>query len=140
MSSQSIQDERERWTSLLRYDAEISLAAERLQPYGQKWIDEFAKAFFALKEDRKYLSSIVNRLTLEAQEEIKRDWISQTKYTHNREITSIRSFEILEKAVAIGFSLRANEDRTLVAHKIGIGTTYLYSNADIERFARIQKL
>jgi hypothetical protein len=58
----------EKWNALLRYDDEIARAAQALRPYGQQWIDEFGRAFFALGEDRGYLDKIVQRLLVDAKQ------------------------------------------------------------------------
>lgn len=46
-----------RWDALIRFDPEISAAVAKLRPYGEKWIDEYRRNYFALDEDRSYLSS-----------------------------------------------------------------------------------
>jgi len=59
-----------RWEALVRYDSEIRDAAETLAPYGSVWIDKMGAAFFALKEDRKYLLEIVAGLVSEAEQQL----------------------------------------------------------------------
>jgi hypothetical protein len=57
-----------RWNALLRYDDEIRGAAEKLRPFGDLWVDQLAKAYFDLNEDRRYLPNIVARLMEEAKQ------------------------------------------------------------------------
>jgi hypothetical protein len=59
----------ERWNALVRYDDEVRTAAEQLRPFGNAAVNELAKGFFALNEDRRYLPNIVRRISEEAQRE-----------------------------------------------------------------------
>jgi hypothetical protein len=51
MPDREAQARKDRWTALTRYDPEIAPLAEILSVFGQKWVDEFENAFFALNED-----------------------------------------------------------------------------------------
>jgi hypothetical protein len=67
-------DRQERWHALVRYDADIAAAADQLRPSGEKWLEELGKAYFALNEDKHYLSAIVLRLSEEAAAEKAASW------------------------------------------------------------------
>ena len=58
-----------KWAALLKYDADIALIADRIRPYGQKWLNEFASSYLALN-DKKYLSDIEQKITSAAKKEI----------------------------------------------------------------------
>jgi hypothetical protein len=98
-----------RWEALVRYDDEIREAAARLTPYGSVWVDKLGEAFFALNEDRKYLSNIVDGLVREAEHAEIVNWVST-------------------------FSKTA--DGAFVLSR-GTSTTHLWSNADIIRFGGV---
>ncbi len=42
-------------------------AAEKVHPFGDTWVTKLSQEFFALDEDRKYLSNIVTQLICEAE-------------------------------------------------------------------------
>jgi hypothetical protein len=42
--------------------------------------------------------------------------------------------------MALGFEITPTENHTIVVSKAGRGTSYLHSNAAIERFAKIEKI
>lgn len=60
--------DREKWAALLKYDDEIAMIAEKLQPLGQKWVDEFAQSYLVLN-DKKYLPNIVQKIIRDARME-----------------------------------------------------------------------
>jgi hypothetical protein len=57
--------DRQKWCALLSSDADISRLAEALQPYGQKYVDEFAAAYLALN-DKDYLPMILRNIIASA--------------------------------------------------------------------------
>ncbi len=57
--------DRHEWRALLSSDADISRLAEALQPYGQKYVDEFAAAYLALN-DKDYLPMILRNIIASA--------------------------------------------------------------------------
>jgi hypothetical protein len=71
----------EKWEALLKYDKDIAMVAQKLRPLGEKWVDEFARAFLILNDER-YLPDIVQRIIADAKEEAERaersrqDWHS----------------------------------------------------------------
>jgi len=125
-------DQANKWEALVKYDAEISAEAEKLRPYGAKWIDEFGRAYFALQEDRKYLSSIVSRLLKEA----KQEEANRVVYTESGEPCTEASLDILRRVEAHGYKLHTQADNTIVVMKDGFGTAYLHSNSGIQWFTR----
>lgn len=146
MSDKETIARKERWQALTRYDSEIAPLAEMLSGYGSTWIDQFETAFFALKEDRSYLQSIVSRLVLEAEmdrelelQKVAEAWLQQFSRTQQGEETSEASFKILSKAMAMGFSVSSKNDHTIVVTKKEFGTSYLHSNFEIAQFASIRK-
>ena len=60
----------DKWNALVKYDVEISAAAEKLRPYGDAWIDKLGREYFSLQENRAYLPDIVRVLLEEAKDEI----------------------------------------------------------------------
>jgi hypothetical protein len=64
--------DRAKWNALLKYDNDIALMTEKLQPLGQKWVDEFASSYLALN-DKQYLPSIEQKIVaaVRAEEEHK---------------------------------------------------------------------
>lgn len=60
--------DRAKWNALLRYDKDIALIAEKLQPLGEKWVDEFASSYLALN-DKTYLPQIEEKLVAAAKAE-----------------------------------------------------------------------
>lgn len=136
----------ERWSALMRYDPEIAAYADKLAAYGPQWLEEFGRAFFALDEDRAYLPMIGGRLLAEAaaelegrKQEIINAWKRQLLRTNMGELTSEASLAILEKAMDSGFSVMPSADHTIIVEKEGLGVSYLHSNAEIARFAKIHK-
>lgn len=140
---------KDRWKALTRYDPEISPLAEVLSGFGQKWIDEFESAFFALNEDRSYLGPISERLITEAEAEraqIAREreaenrnaWMARIKKTNDGEITTDLSLKIIDAALLEGFEIKLAENHTIEITKSGMPTYFLYSNADIADFARLK--
>jgi len=60
--------DRAKWNALLQYDKDIALMAEKLQPLGQKWLDEFASSYLALN-DKTYLPEIERKIVAAAKAE-----------------------------------------------------------------------
>lgn len=74
--------DRTKWNALLEYDKDLSAAAARIRPFGDKWLDEFAAAFLALN-DKQYLSEIVDRILSRA--EVERDKASERAEAEKRD-------------------------------------------------------
>jgi hypothetical protein len=131
---------KEKWDALVKYDPEISAAAEKLRPYGRAWTDKLGRDYFALQEDRKYLPSIVDRLFEEAEEWLEREeaqrWASSFVRTARGELCTEASRNILRKAERCGYVVTVGNGKPIAATKKGVGTSYLHSNADIERFGQ----
>jgi hypothetical protein len=94
-----------RCCALVRYDDEIREAAARLMPYGSVWVDKLGEAFFALNEDRKCLSNIVDGLIREAEHAEIVNWVSTFSKTADNETTSEEALQVLVDAKAKGFNL-----------------------------------
>jgi hypothetical protein len=62
--------DREKWLALEKYDPEIATIASKLRVLGDKWVDEFARAYLALS-DKKYLPNIVHKIIEDARLEAK---------------------------------------------------------------------
>ena len=60
--------DRQKWNALVKYDDEIALVAEKLQPLGQRWMDEFASSYLALN-DKKYLPILAQKIIGNARKE-----------------------------------------------------------------------
>lgn len=53
--------DRKKWDALVEFDDDIGRVAKALQPYGDKYIDQFAAAYLALN-DKQYLPAIVQKI------------------------------------------------------------------------------
>jgi hypothetical protein len=133
----------DRWQALVSYDNEISAAVEKLRPFGDSWVDKLGSAFFALKEDRRYLANIVQTLIDEAkQEEAVRkqqealSFPTRFRHTAEREICTEDSLKVLREAEARGCTLAVEPNKSFSLTKNG-AKTFLYSNADIEGLGQI---
>jgi len=129
----------DRWQALVRYDNDISAAAERLRPFGEAWVEKLGREFFALHEDRRYLANIVQTLLEDARREdaLKKqqetwDWAERFRHTAEGELCTKASLQILREAEAKGYTLGLERNGSFSFTKNGV-TSYLYSNADIER-------
>jgi hypothetical protein len=60
--------DRAKWNALVQYDKDIAAIAERLQPLGGKWLDEFASSYLALN-DKKYIPNIEQKIVAAAKAE-----------------------------------------------------------------------
>jgi hypothetical protein len=60
--------DRKKWNALVEYDEDIARVAQALEPYGNKYVDQFAAAYLALN-DKQYLPVIVKKIIAFAQEE-----------------------------------------------------------------------
>lgn len=129
-------DVADRWNALVRYDEEISTAAEQLRPFGDVWISKLGQAYFALNEDRKYLPNIVVRLKEEAEREKVESWANRFRYTSSGELCTEQSLKIIREAEASGYTLDVQENKVVTASKKGGGTSYLRSNSDIQQFGQ----
>jgi hypothetical protein len=125
----------ERWNALVRFDDEIRSAAEKLQPFGDRWVSELGKAYFALNEDRRYLRNIVDRLIREIEEEERQRWADRFQSTHKNEHCTEASLEILREAEHQGYTLAVDENRTVIATRNST-QSYLRSNNDILFFGQ----
>src|ERR1700733_12434517 len=99
-----------RWEALVRYDPEIREAATQLMPFGSIWVDRLGEAFFALNEDRKYLSNIVTKLVKEAEHLEACVWLQAFSKTHDGHATTKEALAILIQAQAEGYRLTKEQD------------------------------
>jgi len=58
----------EKWNALLGYDDAIANAAAEVRPFGDKWVDELARAYLTL-EDKQYLPNILKNIISDANRE-----------------------------------------------------------------------
>lgn len=67
------QYDKEKWRALVEYDPDIGRVVSALAPYGQKYVDQLAKAYLALN-DKEYLPMIVKKILATAREDsVRRD-------------------------------------------------------------------
>ena len=134
----------ERWEALVKFDDDIAKAADTLRPFGDQWIAELGRGYFALGEDKRYLPNIVQKLVSEAKQEEERLcvaaeeaeerlWAARFAETYDGEPCSLAGLAILRRAEAEGYILSVQIDRTILATK-GQSTSYLRSNSEIQRF------
>lgn len=57
-----------KWNTLIKYDNDIALVVDRLLPFGQKWVDEFASSYLALN-DKQYIPEIEKKILAAAEKE-----------------------------------------------------------------------
>jgi hypothetical protein len=57
-----------RWRALLKRDPQLELVANKLQPLGQKWVDQFAASYLAFN-DKKHLPDLVSTIIGDARRE-----------------------------------------------------------------------
>ena len=69
----------EKWRALVKFDEDIAKAADTLRPFGDQWIAELGRGYFALGEDKRYLPNIVEKLVSEAKQEEERLRMAQRK-------------------------------------------------------------
>jgi hypothetical protein len=124
-----------RWEALVRFDDEIRGAAETLMPFGSDWVDRLGEAFFALKEDRSYLQTIVDRLKKDAEFEAARRWLDQFSQLADGEICTKESLAVLLEAENRGFTLSRERDGSIALSKNST-RSFLRSNADIQRYSK----
>ncbi len=75
----------EKWNALLKYDQDIANEAEKLRPLGDKWVDEFARAYLVLN-DKQYLPGIVRKIISDAKiEDDERQRWQQQEYQKQEE-------------------------------------------------------
>ncbi len=139
------------WEALVRFDDEIREAAAKLLPFGLVWVDKMGEAFFALDEDRKYLSNIVTGLmeeamlvarydaleALEAERAEAAQWIKSISRFPDGEEVSKDALAVLVELRARGFVVSNDRDGTVRVAKDGRGTSYVRSNADVVRLGQI---
>ncbi len=134
-----------KWEALVRYDPDVRPLAEELAPYGAQWVRRLGIDFFALDQDKSYLASIASRLKEEAAEEqrivletIKRNdaIFSKLKKTADGKIITEESLAVLRRAHEAGYTLAVDPLNFAISATQGEGTSYLYSNSDIQRFGR----
>ena len=53
--------DRAKWDALLRCDDDLKSVADKLAPFGRRWVDEFASDYLAIN-DKAYLPSIMQKL------------------------------------------------------------------------------
>jgi hypothetical protein len=109
---------------------------EKLLPYGAEWVKRLGEAFFALNEDRTYLSNIVERLLNEAKLKAANEWKALFTRTADGQFTTKESLAILLDAREKGYKLGAQSGGAFTV-SIGSSTSFLYSNEDIRRFGHI---
>jgi hypothetical protein len=61
--------DRKKWDALVEYDDDIKRVAVALQPYGSKYIDQFAAAYLALN-DKEYLPVIIKKIIATAKQDL----------------------------------------------------------------------
>ena len=109
-----------KWSALLKYDADVAAAADRIRPFGQRWIDELASSYLALN-DKGYLKQIADKIHDAARLELeqrKRKPISLAKSTeHEDERERTRAAEQQEAFLPERERrLQHREERRLVWH------------------------
>ncbi|MFB6458639.1 hypothetical protein [Bradyrhizobium tunisiense] len=127
-----------RWEALVRYDDEIREAASKLMPLGAMWVERLGEAFFALNEDRQYLSNIVDGLVREAKQEAEIEWLDNFSKTKEGETTSQEALRVLLEAKAAGFQISKTDSGIfeIVSNSTGV-KKYLWSNEDIVGFGKL---
>lgn len=68
VSSTIVEFDQVKWNALLKYDSDIALIADKIRPFGKKWLNEFASSYFALN-DKQYLPEIERKILDAARKE-----------------------------------------------------------------------
>ena len=76
--------DRAKWNALLKYDTDVAAAAEKISPFGSKWMDELASSFLTLN-DKSYLNQIVEQVSAHAKAEMDKVAREQDRATRSRE-------------------------------------------------------
>jgi hypothetical protein len=122
----------------VRFDDELRSAAEKLRPFGQKWIDDLGRSFFSLNEDRAYLPKILDRLISEARAESKQqdeeEWARRFRNTADGEIIMPESLAVLRRAEASGYTVETDSRNNTIMVGKGTSRSFLRSNYEIQRF------
>jgi hypothetical protein len=133
-STQGITDREERWQALVRYDADVAAAADKLRPFGENWVEELCRSYFALREDKQYLPSIVGRLSEEASAARAASWAADFQRVFKGAL-SASSLDVLRAAEKAGYQLGV--EGTAITLSNGSAKTFLYEEGDVQRFGRI---
>src|SRR5262249_52105895 len=107
----------ERWNALARFDNEVRAAVEQLRPFGESLVNQLAQAYFALNEDKQYLSKIVHALIEEAERKEAQRWADLFRITSDGEACTETSLNILREAEVRGWALGVERNRTFTATK-----------------------
>jgi hypothetical protein len=125
----------DRWAAMIRYDNDVSKAAEFLRPFGEAWIDKLGRDYLALGEDKKYLAPITETLINEAKLEDAAHWAEKFAQTYDGERATDEAIVTLRRAERSGYTLAVKADGTIIAAR-GQALAHLYSNFDIMRFGK----
>jgi hypothetical protein len=113
--------DRQKWHALLSSDADILRLAKVLEPYGQKYVDEFAAAYLALN-DKDYLPMILRKVIASARRDSRQDIASDfhdentdpdpvaIAFNKNRGIDRVREMQAgyAEKSASVDNAPRIN--------------------------------
>lgn len=127
-------ERQERWLALLRFDQDVETAANQLRPHGAKWVDELGRSFFAMNEDKQYLPNIVARLLEDAAAERAANWGRDFQRAIGGGL-SASALDVLHEMKTAGYQIEV-EGRSIAVSKNN-GRTYLYDDADVQRYGRI---
>jgi hypothetical protein len=127
-------DRQETWHALVRYDAEVVAAADQLRPFGEKWVEELGRSYFALNEDKRYLPNIIARLLEDAAAERAANFGADLRRAMNGRL-SASSLEILREAQNAGYRLEV-EGRTIALCHQNTMRSFLYDEEDVQSFGR----
>ena len=102
-----------RWNSLVQSDPDLSRLVAVLTPYGQKYVDELATAFMALK-DKRYLPMILKEIVASARRDAGQDVTNELKVYSNPNASRKRQYA--SRASALQSVYEAVVDDPAVVH------------------------
>jgi hypothetical protein len=110
----------EKWNALIKYDDDVARVADKLRPFGQKWIDEFARSYLVLN-DKQYLPTIVKKIIQ----------LEQQERTEGLNAKKLRDFD---KIISFMF---VTTNGTLAVLKTG--SAYLISGVEFRVFSSLEQ-
>jgi hypothetical protein len=125
-----------KWNALLKYDADVAAAVEKIRPLGEHWLDEFASSYLALN-DKSYLSRIVHKIIEDAGCEAAQSKSAQAQTMPDIGKTlSQQAISVLRRAADKGYEVRFSPNKDAVILKSGGWETSFSSDYEIINFGQ----
>jgi hypothetical protein len=99
----------EKWSALVKSDADVSRSVEALQPFGKKYVDQLATAYLAF-EEKSYLPVIVNLVARAIKKDSGRDSADVAAIDNNPN-TDLISFALSKSRTSVAEQVLASDAR-----------------------------